>query len=140
MFLEENPTCIISFSKFADLRPPQVLLQRDVPHNACLCKYHENVRLLLQALNKGGLDVPTSFRDFIALTVCDQSNEKFRDGTCENCPGIQKLAPSETDGTVLEWQQWSVELGKVCKIVHKGPVAECLEKVQDVNKFSPERN
>ena len=86
MFLEENPTCIISFSKLADLRPPQVLLQRDVPHNACLCKYHENVRLLLQALNKGGLDVSTSFRHFIALNVCDQSNQKCRDGTCENCP------------------------------------------------------
>ena len=76
-------------------------------------KYHEDVRLLLQGLSTGGLDVPTSFRDCIALVVCDQINQKCIDGTCENCPGIQKLAPSESNGTVLEWQQWSVELGKI---------------------------
>ena len=116
-FLEMNPNFVISFSKFAAVRC------------SCLCKYHENIRLLLQALSQGGLDVPTSFRDFIALIVCHQSNERCIDGTCENRPGIQKLVLSESDGTVLEWQQRSVELGKVCKIVHKGPVAECFDEL-----------
>ena len=50
----------------ADLRPPHALLilQRDVPHNSCICKHHENVRLLLQSLNRAGLECPVEFREF----------------------------------------------------------------------------
>ena len=130
MQLERDvPDCSISFSKFADLRPPQVQLERDVPHNSCLCKYHENVRLLLQALNKSGLNVPTSLRDFIAVIVCNQDNEKCMDGTCENCPGIQKLARETGDTVNIEWQQWSVEMGRINKTVHQGSVAECFNQL-----------
>ena len=139
IFLDEHPDKKISFSKFADLRPPQVQLQRDVPHNACLCKYHENVRMLLQSLNKSGLNIPTSFRDFIALIVCNQDNENCMDGSCMQCAGLQTLAPSasETDSTVpnMQWQQWSVEAGKVTKVAHQGTVAECYNELLKQTPF-----
>ena len=47
---------------------------QDVPHSACLCSYHENVRLLLVALNKHDKTIPTEFQDFIAKLVWNQES------------------------------------------------------------------
>jgi hypothetical protein len=37
-------------SKFCELRPKHVKLFDAIPHNVCVCQYHENVRLLLVSL------------------------------------------------------------------------------------------
>ena len=50
----ENPEDKLSLSKFCDLRPPEVKLIHKIPHSLCLWIYHENVRLLLIALNRNG--------------------------------------------------------------------------------------
>ena len=67
----------------ADLRHPQVLLQRDVPHTSCLSIHHENVHLLLQSLNRAGLDCPLEFRTFLYLVVHDQDSQVCMTGGCE---------------------------------------------------------
>ena len=38
-FKTENPGCKICFSKFCDMRPPEVKLVQDIPHSSCLCIY-----------------------------------------------------------------------------------------------------
>ena len=47
-FIEQHSTVKMSLSKFCELRPPNVKLFDHLPHQVCLCSYHENVRLLLQ--------------------------------------------------------------------------------------------
>ena len=42
LFHEEFPLYKIGKSKFAELRPQHVLLSSKLPHNVCLCRYHEN--------------------------------------------------------------------------------------------------
>ena len=42
LFKEAYPNVKIGKSKFADLRPKHVLVQNKLPHNVCLCRYHEN--------------------------------------------------------------------------------------------------
>ena len=59
----------------ADLRPPQLLLQRDVPHTSCLCIHHENLCLLHQSLNRAGLECPLEVRAFIYWVVYDQDSQ-----------------------------------------------------------------
>ena len=39
-FKTENPGSKIFFSKFCDMRPPEVKLVQDIPHSSCLCIYH----------------------------------------------------------------------------------------------------
>lgn len=56
-FLEENADYKLSMSKFCDLHPPQVQLMKNIPHYSCLCKYHENVKLLLCSLSRAGLNI-----------------------------------------------------------------------------------
>ena len=46
----KESTNTIGLSKCCDLRPKQVKLFDTLPHNVCICPYHENVRLLLKAL------------------------------------------------------------------------------------------
>ena len=107
LFCDENPDATLSFSKFAKLRPQQVLLESDIPHTSCLCKYHENVRLLLHSLKKAGHQIPTTFRDFIALCVCNQSSEICMSNNCANCPGIESLSPpDDVCEKQIEWEEW----------------------------------
>ena len=51
-FKLEYPEMIIRKSKFAQLRPSDVLLVSLLPHNVCGCKYYSNVILLLESLNQ----------------------------------------------------------------------------------------
>ena len=50
LFCEQFPDKKIGFSKLASLRPPNVCPNSKFPHNVCMCRYHENMRLLLEAL------------------------------------------------------------------------------------------
>ena len=51
-FVEENPENRVGLSKFCELRLDKVKLFDHIPHNICVCSYHENIRLLLVALKK----------------------------------------------------------------------------------------
>ena len=79
---------------------------QDVPYSACLCSYHENVRLLLVALNKHDKTIPTEFHDFIAKLVSNQESEKCMFGICCDCPSITILIP-EIDYNDISWWQWA---------------------------------
>ena len=50
MFQSAYPDIQIGFSKFASLRPQNVLLLKDQPEDQCKCKMHENFTLKLKAL------------------------------------------------------------------------------------------
>lgn len=52
VFKEENPDVILGKSKFAALRPREVFIKSETPHNVCLCKYHENTQLMLNSVHK----------------------------------------------------------------------------------------
>ena len=41
LFRKDFENIEIGKSKFAELRPKHVLLSSKLPHNVCLCKYHE---------------------------------------------------------------------------------------------------
>ena len=85
LFCDANPGVKIGKSKFADLRPTHVCLNATFPHNMCLCKYHENMRLLLESLRSYIHGLPTGFHDFLETIVCNQDAEECMIGRCELC-------------------------------------------------------
>ena len=135
MFKECHPDIDLSYSKFAKLRPPQVLLEGNIPHNSCLCKYHENIRLLLDCLRKAGHEVTTSFRDFIGLCLCDQTRGNCMSGKCRDCPGLIHLHPSDAIAKkVDEWDEWGDNKNTPSNV--RGTVLECFEKtVEKMSSF-----
>ena len=46
-FMTMNLNKKVGLSKFCDLRPPNIKLFDSIPHNICICIYHENMHLLL---------------------------------------------------------------------------------------------
>ena len=44
LFKERNPTLVIGFSKFAELRPKQcVMVGQSGTHSVCVCVKHQNI-------------------------------------------------------------------------------------------------
>ena len=47
LFKSEFPDIKIGKSLFAEHRSKYVILMSDLPQNVCLCRYHENMSLML---------------------------------------------------------------------------------------------
>lgn len=59
LFMEKYPGVSINHMKFASFRPGHVLLNSQMPNRVCLCHYHENLIILLEALYKVYPDIPS---------------------------------------------------------------------------------
>ena len=74
----------IGFSTFCSLRPKHcVLAGGNGTHSVCVCTYHQNPKLQLNAI--GEKDV--SLEDVMAKAVCDINSEACMMRNCRNCPG-----------------------------------------------------
>ena len=82
MFKEEHPQIKIGFSKFCSLRPKWcILVGASGSHSVCVCTIHQNVLLLVKAVN---LD----YHDLIDMIVCDHTSRECMIHRCEICPGL----------------------------------------------------
>ena len=99
---------------------------QDIPHSSCLCIYHENVQLLLVALNKHVKTIPTEFQSFIELIVCDQNSEDCRLGACSKCPTFDALKPKESIRGMTWWQWNSNETSRVKKQEFNVEITDCF--------------
>jgi len=63
LFTTEHADSSVRRSKFCELRPKHVKLFDTLPHNVCVCMYHENVRMLLVSLKKF-TGLPDNISDF----------------------------------------------------------------------------
>ena len=84
-FVNENPDITIGKSKFAELRPKEVLSSK-MSHNVCGCIYHENMILLLQELYHIVPDLlPLYGKEFIASCVREIYSKKCMSSNCALC-------------------------------------------------------
>lgn len=58
------------------MRPDHIRLFDKIPHNVCVCIYHENKRLILQAL-KTCTDLSREFSGFIVQVNCNPSKKRL---------------------------------------------------------------
>lgn len=70
-FKTENPDVKIGFSTFALLRPKWcVPVGSAGSHNVCVCTYHQNVKLMVSAINPS-----LNYKNILQLCVCDMSEQ-----------------------------------------------------------------
>ena len=81
----------IGLSKFCELRPSNVKLFEHIPHNVCVCSYHENVHLILAAL-KQHTAFSMEFRRFIVQVTCDFENRKCMSHEYDKCEYKQHIS------------------------------------------------
>ncbi len=109
-YSDEHPQNKIGLSKFSELRPHHVKLFDHIPHNVCVCSYHENVRLLLMAL-KEHTALSVEFQRFINQVTCDSEQKNCMSRECDKCKGFFDTFAPKNPGDALKYQQWQ----KNCK-------------------------
>jgi hypothetical protein len=127
LFRDEFPNLEIRRSKFASLRPAHVKPFREIPHNVCICKYHENFKSIFEAIAKKLPDIGSSYQEFIANNVCDIKNFECMHSKCKDCVhriddlvAIEQDSPAET----ITYRQWKMDTNT--KRMEHVPVAETL--------------
>ena len=78
-------------------------------HSVCVCTIHQNVKLMLAAVHRS-----LSYRDMIAMCVCDINSKDCMLHHCDNCPGTsdlrafigERLAESHSVTDTIQYRQW----------------------------------
>ena len=123
-FKEINTNTKIGLSKFCDLRPQYIKLFDNIPHQVCVCPYHENIRLLLTVL-KGYTQLSPDFHSFIDQVTCNSSEKKCMKSECVTCKDkIDQYAPSNPEVTV-RYYQWQTN-DKIDKVEIIGTVGDAF--------------
>ena len=124
-FKDEHPSLKIGLTKFCEVRPTHVKLFDQIPHQVCVCSYHENVRLLLVAL-KDQTALSTDFSGFIDQVTCDSTSKECMSGKCSECKdAIDKFAP-DNSSSIAHYQQWRSVDNRMEKVDIRGTVEECF--------------
>lgn len=113
LFELEYPERKIGKSKFAELKPPNVLHRAETPKDACLCQYHENITLLCNALHAALPTFPTYSSTFVSNFVCSTESEACMSGNCEECSEKAVTWLGSFQGPELNkdifWYEWARE-------------------------------
>ena len=126
----------ISRSTFCSLRPKHVKLFDSFPNNVCLCIYHENVRLLLDAL-KPYIPLATKTFDFSSSIVCDTMSEKCMSQKCLTCKDKLKIYNPDSSyaNMKVKYYQWQ-KSGVTDKVQCSATVQNVFEElVEQTPKF-----
>ena len=102
-FRTEFPEVNVGFSKFAELLPKQcVLAGASGTHYVCVCTIHQNVKLILNALNdKAKYEYPR----FLAIMACNPGHPECFLGQCGFCPGTDTIK----QGLIYELEEKGLE-------------------------------
>jgi len=83
-FVKTHPVYKIGLSKFCELRPVNIKLFDHIPHNVCVCSYHENVWLLLLSLKEHS-ELCSDFQGFIDQVTCLSLQKSCMSNECSEC-------------------------------------------------------
>ena len=74
----------IGLSKFCFLRPFQVKLFEQIPHDVCVCQYDENICLILIVLEQH-TNLSITFLGFVSQVTCEEENKDCIYCRCDIC-------------------------------------------------------
>lgn len=137
-FKNENADVNIGRSKFCELRPSHICLRHETPPNLCLCIYHENIRLLLEAMSI----FPNYTSEFIKLIICDDNCEECFYQNCVHCGNLKKLHSIIQDLTEIDlkeeikYSQWIKDETKV--VTRQNTSSTLGEAVEKLEKKLPQ--
>ena len=130
LYSDEHPQNKIGLSKYCELRPHHVKLFDHIPHNVCVCSYHENVRLLLVAL-KEHTALSIEFRRFINQVTCDSEQKNCMSRECEKCKGFFDTFAPKNPSDALKYYQWQKNCNdKVEKVEVLATVGDAFNELE----------
>ena len=112
IFMSEQTEKIIGKSKFAELRPPEVLLSPQMPRNVCGCIYHTNVKILEEMYGKYPEHFTPYGEEFIKACICDPTSKSCMSSNCQLCKDkfqikfVEELYTQGFQNNSAKWYQW----------------------------------
>ncbi|KAJ8671152.1 hypothetical protein QAD02_002411 [Eretmocerus hayati] len=92
---DEHPEVPVGFSRFAEARPPNVITAEATgTHTVCVCKIHQNFRLLLHAFDLESIDNylrQWSYKDILARITCHLPTHECYFRECSSCPNVKAI-------------------------------------------------
>lgn len=93
LFKERYPDINISFSKFAELRPPHCILAgAPGTHSVCVCTTHQNVKLMISGAHLDSVEGLSTYQEIFKIMLCEERSENCYFGSCQECPGVGPLS------------------------------------------------
>ena len=134
-FKEQHSTPKMCLSKFCELQPPYVKLFDQLPHQVCLCSYHENVRLLLVGLGEH-TSLSTEFSSFIEQVTCDPTSKKCMTRECSTCHDMIDGCAPQAHSESLPYYQWKSTDNRIERIVATDTVDNIFNELKkQLNTF-----
>ena len=115
-YKSENPSVKIGKSKFASLRPKNVVPVSEKDQTVCCSVYHENFTMLLEGIRKQQVDLPGDGA-LITEAVCAEFLDCYM-GECDSCRDTEALVEqkltkfSESADKVVTYWKWTSEYKK----------------------------
>ena len=109
--VSEKPNPLIGFSTFASLRPKYcVLVGPKGTHSVCVCKYHQNPKLMISVIGIKDL----TYKTLMKKCVCDENIDSMDCmlQKCKKCPGKSGVKSflnsleSLTERSSITYKQW----------------------------------
>ncbi|GBO15377.1 hypothetical protein AVEN_262218-1 [Araneus ventricosus] len=103
-FRELYPETKVGFSKFAEIRPKNcVLAGASGTHAVRVCTIHQNVKLMLTAIQQSNFTIEEenyylkTYQHCLPLMMCNPAQSACYFGKCSECPGSENLAQKISD-------------------------------------------
>ena len=78
---------VVGFSLFCSLKPKSIVFAGSSgTHNVCVCKPHQNIKLILYALG-----LKENYKELIPQFVCESENRICRLRLCSKCPNVLRI-------------------------------------------------
>ncbi|KAJ8677068.1 hypothetical protein QAD02_012855 [Eretmocerus hayati] len=116
-FKDSNPDILVGFTRFAEARPPYIILAgASGTHTVCVCKIHQNFKLLLHGLDLESLDETNknwTYHHVLSRIKCNPPTLACHFGNCASCPGVEtvideiKTLLSNENITQVTFKQWT---------------------------------
>ncbi|KAJ8034998.1 hypothetical protein HOLleu_22068 [Holothuria leucospilota] len=106
----------ISRSNFCELRLKHIVPMSAGDQDVCLCRYHENINMMVTSLNKVVPLLPASADEVLNATVCSMENEECVNRQCPTC-GTDNLDElfATSDIIPVTFYQWTNVDGRIQK-------------------------
>ena len=134
MFCEEEPNCKLGKSKFAELRSKHVQLSSKLPHNVCLCKYHENLIAAIESLHKAIPEFPPYSQSLPLTFLCENVMHNCWIDACDVCSAgqgfISTYAGVLQEEGAASWYVWKNDAdNKLCKVLEEGTTNDLQQHI-----------
>lgn len=123
-FTKMFPDRPISFSKFAKLRPTNIVLMKDTPPNSCCCIYCENMKLLYEAIKPHLPSHINTIFTLLSSVACNIDNFLCMSGKCSTCSNltatIEDFFETDLGSCSIKLFRWDKVEGFMQKMPHPG--------------------